>query len=90
MKSRMLAATAVALLPFVGMTQDQKSPPPRESESAQDGTFESLDANKDGRISMPEAAAYPRLVESFSRADKNSDGYLDSVEFETGSAPPRQ
>lgn len=90
MKTKLLAAAAIALIPLAGMAQDEKTPPPPQTPSGQSGTFDTLDANKDGRISMPEAAAYPRLVESFSRADKNSDGYLDSVEFETGSAPPRQ
>ena len=39
---------------------------------------------------MPEASADPKLVESFSTADKNGDGYLDSTEFETSSTPPQQ
>ena len=31
---------------------------------------------------MPEASADPKLVESFSTADKNGDGYLDNSEFD--------
>jgi hypothetical protein len=31
---------------------------------------------------MPEASADPRLVETFSTADKNGDGYLDNSEFD--------
>ena len=49
--------------------------------AGQSGSFDTLDANKDGRISMPEASADPKLVESFSTADKNGDGYLDASEY---------
>ncbi|HET7812402.1 MAG TPA: hypothetical protein VFL16_17665 [Steroidobacteraceae bacterium] len=94
MKTRLLAATVVALLPLAGFAQD---PPAREqapdpaTPAGQSGTFDSFDANKDGRISMPEAAADPKLVESFSTADKNGDGYLDKSEYASNaSAPPRQ
>ena len=37
-------------------------------------------------ISMPEASADPKLVEAFSTADKNGDGYLDNDRVST--APP--
>jgi hypothetical protein len=46
------------------------------------GSFDTLDSNKDGRISMPEASADPKLVESFSTADRNGDGYLDNSEYD--------
>ncbi len=31
---------------------------------------------------MPEASVDPELVEGFSRADKNGDGYLDNSEYD--------
>jgi hypothetical protein len=31
---------------------------------------------------MPEASADPKLVESFSTADRNGDGYLDNSEYD--------
>lgn len=84
MKTRLLAAAAVALIPLAGFAgEEPKSPPDSATPAAQGNTFDTLDANKDGRISMPEASADPNLVESFSSADKNGDGYLDSAEFDT-------
>ena len=93
MKTRLLAATVIALIPLAGFTQQApktQSPAPA-TPAGQAGTFDMLDSNKDGRISMPEASADPKLVETFSTADKNGDGYLDKSEYASAvSAPPRQ
>jgi hypothetical protein len=79
--NKLLAAAVVALIPLAGIaaegTKNQPAVP-----AGQSGSFDTLDANKDGRISMPEASADPKLVESFSTADKNGDGYLDNAEFD--------
>jgi hypothetical protein len=75
-----LLAAAAALIPLSGMAQVNGDRP--ATPAGQSGTFETLDTNKDGRISMPEASADPRLVETFSTADKNGDGYLDNAEYE--------
>ena len=90
MKTKLLVAAAIALVPLAGMAQDEKTPPAPQTPSGQSGTFDTLDANKDGRISMPEASADPKLVESFSTADKNGDGYLDNAEYESSTTPPQQ
>jgi Ca2+-binding EF-hand superfamily protein len=84
MNTRLLAATLIASVPLAGFAaQDERTPDPSTSSSsaAQSASFETLDANQDGRISMPEASADPRLVENFSTADKNGDGYLDAEEY---------
>jgi EF hand domain-containing protein len=91
MKTRLLAATAVALIPLAGIAAEGQKTPDPATPAGQTGTFDTLDSNKDGRISMPEASADPKLVEGFSTADKNGDGYLDSSEYENNaSAPPKQ
>lgn len=93
MKTRLLAATVVALVPLAGFAQDPQTrdQAPPATPAGQSGTFDTLDTNKDGRISMPEAAADPKLVETFSTADKDGDGYLDKSEYASNvSAPPRQ
>jgi len=85
MKITLLAATAVALIPLAGLAAEgKKAPPPTAGRSI---SFDELDSNKDGRISMPEASADPALVESFSKADKNGDGYLDNAEFDSRTKP---
>jgi hypothetical protein len=89
MKTRLLAAAVAALIPLAGLAADKTRPTPT-TEAGQTGSFDALDANKDGRISMPEASADPKLVESFSTADKNGDGYLDSAEYESAARQPKQ
>ena len=82
MKSKLLAAAVVALIPLAGIAAEgQKTLP--ATPAGQSGSFDALDANKDGRISMPEASVDPKLVESFSTTDKNGDGYLDNEEYDS-------
>ena len=91
MKTKLLAAAAVMMIPLAGLAAepDKAVTPEPTTPSGQSSSFDTLDANKDGRISMPEASADPKLVESFSTADKDGDGYLDSSEYES-SAQPQQ
>lgn len=78
---------AAALIPLAGIgigiaaAGDEALPKTPAGSSV---TFEALDTNQDGRISMPEASADPSLVEGFSAADKNGDGYLDNAEYDKG------
>lgn len=86
MNTKLLAAAAIAMIPLAGFAAEgDKSTP-----SPSGATFDTLDANKDGRISMPEASADPSLVETFSTADKNGDGYLDNSEFESSASKPKR
>ena len=79
--NKLLAAAVVAFIPLAGLAAEGNKTQPTVP-AGQSGSFDTLDANKDGRISMPEASADPKLVESFSTADKNGDGYLDNAEFD--------
>lgn len=45
-------------------------------------SFEALDANQDGRISVSEARKDKTLSVRFASADVNQDGYLDKKEFD--------
>jgi hypothetical protein len=82
MKKTLLIAAA-ALIPLAGIAAEGDKTQPR-TPAGSSATFDTLDTNKDGRISMPEASADPALVESFSSADKNGDGYLDNAEYDKG------
>lgn len=84
-----LLTVALVLIPLAGFAVEGARTQPA-TPAGQGGSFEALDANHDGRISMPEAAADPKLVENFSRADKNGDGYLDNAEFDQRVKPPQQ
>ena len=44
--------------------------------------FDGLDFNKDGRLSLAEAAGYGDIVVRFHRADRNKDGKLTKAEFD--------
>jgi hypothetical protein len=96
MKIKLLATTVAVLIPLAGFaSQDSRSPNPRTADPSTPATgsasFDALDANKDGRISMPEASVDPKLVEVFSTADKDGDGYLDRSEYANAvKAPPQK
>ncbi len=86
---QLLAATVIALIPLAGIAAEDGKTPDPATPAGQTATFDALDANKDGRISMPEASADPKLVEIFSTVDKDGDGYLDSAEFANSDSPPQ-
>ena len=89
MTRKLLTAAVIALVPLAGIAAEgQKARP--ATPAGQIASFDSLDANKDGRISMPEASADPKLVENFSVVDKNGDGYLDNAEFDQRLEPPQR
>jgi EF hand domain-containing protein len=91
MKTKLLAATVVALVPLAALAAEPTKAPDPATPAGQSGSFDTLDANKDGRISMPEASADPKLVEAFSSADKDGDGYLDASEYANStSTEPQQ
>ena len=54
--------------------------------------FEKLDFDRDGRISLAEAAGNADLIKGFDRADRNRDGRLTRAEYdrllERAAAPP--
>jgi hypothetical protein len=87
--NKLVLATAIAMIPLAGIAAEGQKKPPA-TPAGQSGTFDALDTNKDGRISMPEASADPKLVEKFSTADKNGDGYLDNAEFDESAEPPQR
>ena len=45
--------------------------------------FRKLDTDGDGWISRKEAAAHPEVAANFDKADRDRDGRLSLVEFET-------
>jgi hypothetical protein len=90
MKTKLLAAAAVMMIPLAGLAAEPDKTTPPSEPTGTGATFDTLDANKDGRISMPEASADPKLVEGFSTADKDGDGYLDNSEYESAAKPPQQ
>jgi hypothetical protein len=72
----LIAAAVVALIPLAAVAGDKGKSQTAMSASEQ---FNTLDTNRDGRISRTEAASDSKIV--FSSADKNADGYLDSSEY---------
>jgi hypothetical protein len=74
----LIAAASVVLLPLAAFAgdKDKTQAPMGAAASAQ---FDTLDTNRDGRISPAEASTDSKIV--FSMADKNGDGYLDSGEY---------
>lgn len=69
-----VALSLAALLPLAGTAFAGD-----KDKSHSGTTFDTLDTNRDGRISQAEASADANLV--FTTADANADGYLDNAEF---------
>jgi hypothetical protein len=45
-------------------------------------TFDEVDANGDGQITMKEASTHEGLMTTFDKADENRDGQLSKAEYE--------
>ena len=96
--SFLIAGAAAALLPFAAaVAQDPPSSPAQDPQQSQPepapaqkgATFESLDADGDGRISKTEAAANQNVLDQFSRYDKDGNGFIERAEVtSTNTSPP--
>lgn len=69
----LIALTVAALIPLGAAVAGD------HDKAGKGPSFDSLDANSDGRISQAEAAVDSNIV--FSTADANGDGYLDKAEW---------
>lgn len=78
MKTRILIAAVLATLCAVALAA------PNEAQGPARAGVSALDKNGDGSISRDEAAAHPRLAESFDRLDTNKDGALSADELRAG------
>ena len=72
MIGRVLAACAGVLLAGQSLAAEPRGP----------ASFESLDVDKDGVITVIESKADRNVAARFSTADKNQDGYLSKAEFD--------
>jgi EF hand len=74
----LIATAVVTLLPLAAFAgdKDKMSTPMGTATSAH---FDTLDTNRDGRLTPLEAATDSKIV--FTTADKNGDGFLDSSEY---------
>jgi hypothetical protein len=85
----LIAIAAATLIPLGAAVAGDK-----EKSGSMGTSFDTLDANRDGRISQVEASADANIV--FTSADKNGDGYLDKSEWKmkhkdkTGTTPQPQ
>ncbi len=53
-------------------------------------TFQDLDTNRDGQITLDEANKSPEVKNKFTQADANKDGKLDAAEFSALEAMPKE
>jgi hypothetical protein len=74
MKKTLIVIAAATLLPLTAIAGEGK-----DKSGTMGTTWDTLDANRDGRISQAEAASDTTIM--FSSADKDGDGYLDKKEF---------
>jgi hypothetical protein len=75
MKKSLIVIAAATLIPLgVAVAGEGK-----DKAGSMGPSFDTLDANRDGRISQAEAASDTTIM--FSTADANGDGYLDKKEW---------
>jgi hypothetical protein len=87
----LIAGSIAALLPLAGAFAQTPDPATQPSQPSQQGaTFESLDANSDGKISKAEAAANEGVSAQFAKYDVNGDGFIERAEVNSAnnSSPP--
>jgi len=74
----LIAMAVIATLPLAAFAgdKDKTVAPMGTATSAQ---FDTLDTNRDGRLSPAEATSDSKIV--FTKADRNGDGYLDGSEY---------
>lgn len=53
-------------------------------------SFQDLDSNRDGQITLDEAKKSPEVKAKFTAADINKDGKLDAAEFAAVETMPKQ
>ena len=75
MKKTLIVIAAATLIPLGAALAGEG----KDKSGSMGPSFDTLDANRDGRISQAEASVDANLV--FTSADKNSDGYLDKGEW---------
>jgi|SRR5688572_27627003 len=71
----MIVVAVATLIPLAGSAIAGEGP----DKMKHGAKFDTLDTNRDGKISKAEAAADANIV--FSSADANGDGYLDASEY---------
>lgn len=74
-RNTLIAAAAAALVPLASTALANDN----DKMGKSGASFDSLDTNRDGRISRAEAASDSKI--SFAQADSNGDGYLDNMEY---------
>ena len=72
----MIAIAIAALIPLGAAVAGDKD---KDKAGYGGASFDTLDTNRDGKISQGEASADATIV--FSTADANGDGYLDKAEW---------
>lgn len=60
------------------------SQPARPASPATTAAFDRADANRDGQLSMQEAAQFPAIGQRFTELDADRNGALSRAEFEKG------
>jgi hypothetical protein len=87
MMASRFAISVAALLPIAAAVA--QTPPDQGGQpSQQPVTFESLDADSDGRISKTEAAANTNVSANFAQYDQNANGFIEREEVTRSSTSP--
>ena len=89
----LIAGSIGALLPLAGAfaQSPEQGAQPAQPAQQQGTTFESLDANSDGRISKEEAASNENVSAQFAKYDQNGDGFIERSEVNSANnSPPQQ
>jgi EF hand len=75
-------AERAAVQPAAGGATSTELQPEPEPEGDKSKSLRSLDLDRDGRLSLAEAAGHAEIVQRFHRADRDRDGKLTQSEYD--------
>jgi Ca2+-binding EF-hand superfamily protein len=88
MKQALALLSSLALLSVAAA--DDRTADDDKSQRGATNTFQTLDADSDGKLSKEEVAGNDALSGSFDRLDSNSDGFVSKREFRRNTMPRRE
>lgn len=84
LQAQNVPAQATSAAPGAPLSSSPSAPANRPGAQAAAAAFERADTNKDGELSVQEAAQLPAIAQRFKELDTDQNGSLSRAEFDKG------